>query len=833
MKIQGKRIMPSRKVLKNKFIWFVTSFVTAVVLIIIIIPPMMILNNLIPKIEEVVFTQTGIPAKINGDVNFSLIGKVTVVAHNVSVPNGVIDSVEFRIPFFDIFDIKKADISGDILVNGASLDINKLTPFKINNNIIVNDSNIKFLDKTYTIISADISKDKFDAIIRTNQHKYEIKYANNNFAVKNKNNDLNLTGTLLPNGSAFGKISIKAQDINRWFEFEIPRISGRFPITADFTWNGGYGIKFDNISANGVFGSIEYQDDGYKIIKLTSNNANYNMSFILKNPEILQNTSLDLNFYGNMSFMHHNIHHLKIITNGTDKQVNIDTIIADEVLINDGYVDADGAHNVNIAGPLSGLYTKCLFNGTPTNWSCEKYSHGGNITSVFSVKDDVIDADVYSTAIYADMKPFVVTIRKLASSGEVRFYYPDMVGTLHLKKDSYTVDYTRLDDKSLNQAKISLKFLPDFMKDEPGDFVWVNGVMIFTPNSNQWQLSKSTDFFILRGENFKRLTRKVDLQAFNDLPYVLSGIYKDGNISDFSVEIAGHKFVGMLSGKSITLKTDVLNADLFANQSFLQKFEELSFFTNHPMLLPFETNINIALSANKLIYKGTEYNNFVYSLHKNTQTFSISDSIHGNLLASINKHNIKYDIDLQLNKFMVDKKILSENMPFNLSDTMITAEVKLKTSGIIAHDIISNLHGTFDASFTGGDLYGLGLAEFYASAPQINMLNGEYSLYKALTGGITPIKKMHIVGTYENGDIKTTKPLTLYMPHTDVTGTFEINNNNMTTKLRLVLHGTSTDPKPIDLTVYPNNRREFSLSQIMINFDPGYMREFVKYHDRF
>lgn len=825
--------MFTRKALKNKITWFITSFVAAVVLVIIIIPPMLILNNLIPKIEEVVLTQTGIPARINGDVNFSLIGKVTVVAHDVSVPNGVIDSVEFRIPFFDIFDIKKADISGDILVNGASLVIDKITPFKINNKIIVNNSEIKFLNKSYNIISADISKDKIDAIVRTNQHKYEIKYTNNKFTVKNKNNDLNITGTLLPNGSAFGKISIKAQDINKWFEFETPQISGRFLITADFTWNGGYGIKFDNISADGVSGSIEYQDDGYKIIKLTSNNAHYNMSFILKNPEILQNTDLDLNFYGNLSFMHDNIHHLKIRTKGTDSRVNIDTIVADEVLVKDGYIDAEGAHNVNIAGPLSGLYTKCLFNGTPTNWSCEYFSHGGNITSVFSVKDDVIDADVYSTAIYADMKPFVITIWKLASSGEVRFYYPDTVGTLHLKKDSYTVDYTRLDDKSLNQAKISLKFLPDFMKDEPGDFVWVNGVMIFTPNSNKWQLSKSTDFFILRGENFKQLTRTLDFQAFNDLPFVLSGVYKDGNISDFTLEIADHKFVGMLSGKSITLKTDILNADLFMNQSFLQKFEELSFFTNHPILLPFEINMNIALSANKLIYKGTEYNNFVYSSHKNTQTFSISDSIHGNLLANINKRNIKYDIDLQLNKFMVDKKILPEGMPFNLADTMITAEVKLKTSGVIAHDIISNLHGTFDASFTGGDLYGLGLAEFYASAPQLNMLNGEYSLYKALTGGITPIKKMHIVGTYDNGDIETTKPLTLSIPHTDASGTFEIKNNNMTTKLTLVLHGTSTDPKPIDLTVYPNNRREFSLSQIMMHFDPGYMREFVKYHNKF
>ena len=431
------------------------------------------------------------------------------------------------------------------------------------------------------------------------------------------------------------------------------------------------------------------------------------------------------------------------------------------------------------------------------------------------------------------MKPFIVTIRKLASQGEVRFYYPDMVGTLHLKKDSYTVDYTRLDDKSLNQAKVNLKFLPDFMKDEPGDFVWTGGVMIFTPNSKKWQLSKSTDFFILRGENFKELNRQQDLRSLNNLSYVLSGNYKNGTISNFSFEIANHKFTGILSGNSITLKTDVLNADLFANKSFIKNFEELSFFTKHPLLLPFETNVNIALSANKLIYKNQVYNNFIYSLRKNTQTFSISDSDRGNLLATIKKDNAKYAINIQLNKFAIDETLLPENMPLNISDTSITAEIKLTTSGKIAHDIINNLNGTFDASFDGGKIYGLGLAEFYASAPILTTLNGERALTKALTFGVTPIKKMHIIGKYTDGDIETTAPLTLQMPHTDASGIFEIKNNEMTAKLKLVLRGTSVSPEPIDLIVYPDDTRDFSLSEIMLHFDPEYMREFIKYHNQF
>lgn len=817
----------------HKILIFVLSFIALLGLSIVVVPPMITLNGMKPKIEEIILNQTGVPAKIHGNINFSLMGKATIVAHNISVPNGVISSVEFTFPFFDIFNIKNANISKDIYVNGASLYVKKIVPFDIDNNIIVNNSNIKFLNKEYKIIHADISKSKIDAFVRTDQHKYEIKSVNNHFVIKNKNNDLILNGELLKDGTAKGHISIIAQNINKWFEFKKPRIEGHFPITADVSWDGGYGVKFDNLSAQDVHGSVEFTDNGYKIVKLKSDDANYNMSFVLKDPEILKDAMIDLDFYGKLQFGKRTFDHLKIVTRGEHDKIIIENIIADDINIEGGTVDANGAHDINISGLLSGLHTKCLFNGTPTNWYCKDYSHGNNITSVFSVKNDVIDADVYSTAIYADMKPFVVTIRKLASSGEVRFYYPDMVGTLHLKKDSYTVDYTRLDNRSLRQAKINLKFLPEFMKDEPGDFVWVNGIMIFTPHSKQWLLSKSTNFFILRGENFKRLTQKVDLQSLNDLPYVLSGNYKNGTISDFTIEIAGHKLTGILSGKSMTLKTDVLNVDAFANQSFIKRFEELSFFTPHPVLLPFETNINIALSANKLIYENQEYKNFVYSLRNDTQTFSISDSDRGNLLATINKNNIKYKLNIQLNKFVFDEKLLPENMPLNISDTSITAEIKLNTHGKIAHDIIDNLNGTFDASFNGGKLYGLGLSEFYASAPKLTKLTGEEALHKALNGGITPIKKMHIVGTYETGSIKTTEPFSLSMPHTDAIGIFEIQDNQMFAQLKLVLRGTSAGPEPIDLIIYPDGLRKLSLSEIMLHFDPEYMREFIRTHNQF
>ena len=71
------------------------------------------------------------------------------------------------------------------------------------------------------------------------------------------------------------------------------------------------------------------------------------------------------------------------------------------------------------------------------------------------------------------------------------------------------------------------------------------------------------------------------------------------------------------------------------------------------------------------------------------------------------------------------------------------------------------------------------------------------------------------------------------MPHTDATGIFEINNNEIKAKLRMILRGTSAGPEPIELTIHPDGSREFPLSQIMMSFDPEYMREFVKKHNQF
>jgi hypothetical protein len=825
--------MPHKQKNKFKILFYPASILALFIMAIIIVPPMIHLNFLKPKIENIILSKTGEQVKINGDITISLLGKATIVAHDISVPNGVVSSCEFTVPLFDIFNIKNAQISDDIIVNKASLLITKIVPFETNAKIIVKDSKIQFLNKEYKIINANLSKNTVNAVVRTDQHKYDISAKDGFFVIKNKNNNLKMSGELFKDGTATANINIIAQDVNRWFEFEKPRITGKFPISAELKWNGSYGIDFYNISANGVSGSMQFQEDGYKIINLESKKADYDLSFLATDSELFQESTLDLDFYGKLKFFDKEFKHVKINSIGHAKKIEIKNIIADDLNIQGGFIDENGAHNVNVSLLENGINTTCLFDGTPNKWKCEQFSYGDTIYGSLSVTKENFYADIKSNKIINDLTTIVKSSKRFGSNGIIDFDFPDMSGKIIINKDKYNIEYKRLNNKTLEYANIKLPFIPEIMQKEKGDFTWDKDYFVFVPESKTWQLSMDKDLFTITGDNFKQWFQDINLESLKNLPYTISGNYKHGNISNFKIQIAQHSFNGSASQKSITLKTDLLNIDDFIDENFKENYEELSFFTRAPITIPFDLDTNVALSANSMIYNNQKYNNFVYSLHKNIQTFSISDSKRGNLLATLKKDNIKYDANIQLNKFTFDEKLLPNNMPLNISNTVVTAEIKLKTYGKIAHDIINNLNGTFDASFDGGILYGIGTDGFYASAKNITTLSAEEALTYALTGGESVIKKMRIIGTYDQGDIKTTTPLTLSLKHVDSSGILEIKDKKMYTQLKLLLRGTSTGPEPINLIIQPNNSRDFSLSEIMLHFDPEYMRTFTQTHNQF
>ncbi len=818
---------------KRRLLWTFISVFGAIAFSVIIVPPMINLNSLKPRITEFIYNQTGIHAIIHGNVNFSLLNNATIIAHNVIVPNGVISSCEFKIPVKDIFDIKNAKISGDIIINGGNFNIEKIVPFDLDANIVVNNSKFNFLDKQYDIVYADLSRNSLNAIVRTNQHKYEITAKDNNFIIKNHNNDLNLTGTLLNDGSVVADLSITAQNINRWFEFENPKITGHFPITANMHWDGQYGVEFKNISANGMIGDISWLDNGYKIIKLKSDSANYDLSFILQDIDFLKNASLNLDLYGKIKFLDKTFRHVYVNVIGSETKIKIQEIIADDLHIIGGTIDGNGAHNLNISLPENGVQTTCIFSGTPSDFTCSDFSYGNKIFGDLSVKDNVYELDVRSNENLVSTNNLINSANHFGKTGEIRFNFANAAGIIKTTKKSTDIKYDFINNKSLNDMDIDLSFLPDFMRDANGDFTWQNHTMSFIPKFQNWHLIKIQDKFVITGQNFKDLFPDVNLESISNLSYLISGNYRNGNISNLVLEIANHKFTGTATKNSITLKSDILNLDSFISPEFVDNFESLSFFTQLPIMIPFNINKNVALSAKALIYNGQKYNNFIYSLHENIQNFSVSDSNRGNILTAIGKNKHNYNINIQLNKFVWDGKILPANMPMNLGDTTITAEIKLTTNGKIAHDIIENINGDFDMTFDGGMLYGLGINDFYASYKDITKLNSEYALIKALDGGETPIKKMRFIGTYKNGDIQTTTPMTISMKHSDATGTMDISNKDMVMKLNLVLRGTSPEPETIEMTINPDNTRQYSLSDIILNFDPEYMRTFIETHDKF
>ena len=825
-----KRLKPRYK---RRLLWTAVAAFGTLLLAFIIVPPMIRLDSLKPKIEEIILNQTGVPTKIHGKVNISLLGQTTIVAHNISIPNGVITTCEFAIPLHNIFNIQNAQIIGDINIIGASLLVDHIVPFDMDTNVNIKNSKIKFLNKEYYVNYANLSKKQTLANIETDQHRYQITSVNNDFIIKNKNNELMLTGTLYDNGTASAHINITAQNINRWFEFKKPKITGHFPITADMKWDGEYGIEFSDISADGVTGTIIFENDGYKKINLMTNTADFDMSFILHDPDILKNAAYELDFYGKIKFADKKFNHLYVNVTGSENEVSIKKLIADNITLTGGTIDTSGAHKISISITENDKTTTCLFSGTPNDWSCDKFSYDNKIFGNINVNRENFDATITSKIKFPDIPAIANTAKRFGDRGTIRFNFTDASGVITIDNNDISVKYDFAKNKDLKWANLDLPFLPDFMLTESGDFVWENDTMIFVPHSQTWNISVNQDRFLIVGNNFKKWFPNTNLKFALDLPYTMSGNYRRGNISHLTLEIAKHIFTGAASGKSVTLKTDILNLDSFLSGRYIDNFEQNSFFDPSPITTPFDIDLNIALSANALIYRGQKYNNFVYSLKPDTQTFSIMDSDRGNLLATLTRNNINYDINIQLNKFVWNDKILPSKMPLNISNSAITAEIKLKTSGHIAHDFIANLHGTFDAIFNGGTLYGFGFDEFYASAPKITLLNAEYALSRALNDGTTPIKKMHIIGTYNMGDIKTTRPLTLSMRHIDAIGDFQIKDKKMLASLNLILRGTSPSPEPIEITVYDDGYRDYYLYEIMNSFDPDYMREFTQSHNQF
>ncbi|MBQ0013446.1 MAG: hypothetical protein KBS86_02675 [Proteobacteria bacterium] len=825
--------MPLTPHLRRRILWTSICCVGLLLLAYIVIPPAININYLKPGIEKAISEQTGINVNITGSINFSLLGATTIVAHNVNTPFGDIDRVSLSMPLRYIFNMQNAHLNSDIDVYGANIKITSLIPTNFNHNINVYNSNVFFINKEYKIIRANIIDRTFNGSIRTSQHKYDIAFNNGNFVVKNNNNNLEITGQIYSDGTARGELHIETDDINRWFEFSEPKIDKHVSATMNFDWDGEYGFDFTDIHANGTIGNITLKPDGHKVIHLASNNLTYDLSFLTKPNKFFYNTDLDLDFYGDMPLNKHHFKHLKVQTSGKDEHIDISNITADNISLQNGYIDTDGGHDITLVINRNNNITQCLFNGTPEIWECSKFTYK-NISGTLNINNNTFTASITSPDDMPNIETLQNAVATLGSQGTIKFSFANKSGDLLITPDTITPQFTFATDVSLQDVNIYFGFLPPFMMTTKGELTTTDGTLTFIPSDKNWTLSVSQKSFHITGTNLKLwLQHPDDLKFMNDLPYAVSGIYDNGYISNLTFILAEQIFTGTSNKDTITLSTNELNLDKFINQNFMQNFEEQSFLSQHPVISMFDIPFNISISAKKLIFNDIEYNNFIYSLKRDSQTISITDSDRGNLLTTIEKHKNDYNINIQLNKFLQDGGILTYDMPINTYNSTITGNAKFKTFGNIAEDILYNLSGDIDVTFNGGDFIGFGIDDFYASSETIGTLNAEFAISKALNGGISHLKELRIIGRYEHGQFSTTKPFTLSLRHADITGALDISDTNINGLFQITLRGTSPDPTPIDVKLDTNNLRTYSLSEIMTNFDPDYMRTFVQTHNQF
>lgn len=818
---------------KRRFFWGAICTIATIALAVVIIPPMITLNKLKPVVEKSIYEQTNVPIKLDGDIHFSLIGGATIVAHDVTIPTAKIASVLFSIPFRGFFNIENSKLTGPVIIYDAEITIDKLSPAAFNHNIEIYNSKINFMGRKFHIVRADFTDNEFHGIIRTPEHKYEVEFSGDNFHIKNKNSNLDITGKMFSDGSINGHISLETDNINEWFGFKTPKIEQKIKLSMNFEWNGGDGYRFTNIVSDHFSGNITFYPNGEKTIQLVSDNLDYDFTFLLNPDELIHNTKLNLNFYGDLRFQGKNFNHLLIDATGTQDTLQISKIIIGDTQISGGLITKNGAKNIKITLPIDNKTAKCLFSGTPKNWTCSKFVYD-NLSGSLSVDNDVFFINVTSKTKMPTDEKLLSLARKLGKSGTIKFSFADISGTYQITSTDIIPTYNYAKNKTLKWLNINIPFLPEFMKTASGDFSWNNGMLTFTPYDKQWQLSTYDNYFYISGTSFKSwLPSDLDTRFLQDSSYTISGFFDGNKISNMNLNIAGHEFSGSASGKNLTLNTETFNIEPFINPQYTNNSEQMEFLSNLPILTLFNLPFNISLSSGALIYKNSKYNNFLYTLKPESQTFSITDLTRGNLLTTIERNKTNYTIFTQLNRFVINGPLLSSNMPLNIRDTMITGQITMKTNGQIAHDIYYNMSGNLDLSFSDGYIVGFGFDDFYASAENITILNSEFALSRALKGGQSRIKKMRLVGTYSNGNFISTEAIDLSTRHTDIIGGLAITDGLMTGEFDIIMRGTAPSPSTINLGVLPDGTRKYSLSEIMQNLDPHYMRAFIKTHDKF
>ncbi|MCL2331408.1 MAG: AsmA family protein [Proteobacteria bacterium] len=850
-----------------RFFWWTAAAAAAALLSVIIIPPMINLDRLKPGLETSVLNQTGMHIKINGRVRISLLGRATISAHDITVAEYAganhIDTVSFRVPIAKIFSLSTAPIPASISIYGADLDIASLSPPALNSQLIIENSAIHFMGKTYGDINGRLKDGLFSGTVRTDQHKYTFDLAGREFVIRNPNVNLTITGTLATdsagNVSAAGTLAIETDKINRWFAFDVPALNSSVAVSMKYEWNGGDDFRFYDISGTtgGAAFSGEIKLSGARrSVRLRADNLNYDMTFLLQNAGVLRNSDLDLDLSGRLSFMDRTFNKFRLKSTGA----------ADRVLI-DGLNVMGGGISALVSGEITGRGTRlsarilkdgadiyCEFEGDATNWACNNFTFSSREFAAAGSLS-VLPLEYALRIRSGNPEPALAQLKALRDYfgdriGYIEFAFPDTTGVAEISGDDYTISFSKKNTflDAMPAKHPIFDVLPASMRTAVGAIQSAeikNGALVafgFLRNGRDaWSIG------VARDGAFRMTANLIDfLRAYypgldtkflkNNIPMAVSGVYRPPYASGLNITFFddGRAAIsGKYDGRAFDLRADVLDIDSFINASYVQNYDSEQFVTAEPLTVPFALGISATLSANRLRYNGEEYANFVYAIKDNSQQMSITDKARGSILFALDKRGSRYSALLQANRFGIAGNILQNNAGLNLGDTMITAQAELETSGVTAHDFWANMSGGLDLAFDGGILSGLGIDQFYAGADSVTRATMGDAVATMLTGGRTQIKSMHIIGKYDAGNFETVRPFALRVAHSDIAGMLKIAGGKLAAQLNITLRGTSPMPEPIRLSIAPDGSRDYSLFEISSKIDPDFLNEFMATHERF
>ncbi len=824
---------------RRRIAWALASFFALLLLSLVVVPPFINTDRLREPLE------TALGVKINGDISLSLLGGATINARDVVMENGEIDSVMFDVPISKLFDIASVSVPRKISVTGARINAQTLTIPVVSREIEIYDSVVTFLGKNYEILGGTLKNGLLSGTVRTNQHRYEFDSNGDTFRVINKNEGLEITGSLFSDGGGIGTFKIDTDKFNEWFYISEPQLFGRVSLSMNFKWNGSYGFDFSDIRGtygNGVFtGEIKLHEDGSKDIKLDAHNIDFDLSFLTKKTDILTKTWFDLDLSGRLRFTDKVFGNIKIdageahphigrdIAQQEPDSVIIKEIIADDIEINGGAITSNGAQQIALKFPHKDKPLSCVFSGTPNNWKCENLNFDIFNNSYISFENGEFYAIVQSNSNMPNDIDFASELAPIGDKGTVKFKFQDSGGTVQINGTRETTIFDFINNRTIDWLGMDLRFLPDFMRTQNGNFESSNNGFSFSSENGAWYLEMSENGnFVLSGKNIKDLFPNKSLDFVYDLGYEISGFYNNGNISDLKIKIAGHEFTGTATNGEITLETELLDINAFVSQEYLSNYDELQYRMQEPIISVFDLGLKLSLNAKILVSAGNEYLNFTYSLKNNEQNFLIRDETKGSAIAKIVKKAGIFDISLKLNRFVINGNVLNPASLFNVGDSIVTAQIDLETSGQIAVDIWHNLAGNMDITFEDGIFVGLGTDMFYAGAKTMTAGETEPALVQALSGGTSALKTLRIVGEYKNE--KLDSEINLGLRHVDGRGRLVLWGNTMSGNLDLILRGTSPSPSPLRITFSPRN---YSLTEMLLNLDPVYLREFALTHEKF